>query len=323
MARYKYNPYTGEVAFTSYPLEFPSSSPNPSYLEGRVFYDATEKTLSVYTDSANITLNLGRETQLKVKNESGVTIGNGKAVCVDGYDVDSSLLLVKLCDASLADSVNLIGLATEEILNNATGYITTYGIVHDIDTSGFTEGAQVYVVAGAGGLLTETQPGTPNYIVPVGYVGKADALVGTVFVRSGTNFSAVSTKVDPQEVGSSTLSSTASLTYVDVPDMTLTTKDLGETGKYHISFASSVAASTSAVLLYFRLVIDGVEIPNTEMVLGGLSSSVAATTVVQGATTGVVAGQIIKVQYKVSAGTGYVSRRSFMFEGFPETNVAV
>jgi hypothetical protein len=50
---------------------------NPSYQEGAVFYDKDKHALSYYNEEPDVTVNLGQELLIRVKNETGNTILNG------------------------------------------------------------------------------------------------------------------------------------------------------------------------------------------------------------------------------------------------------
>ena len=56
----------------------------PAYLEGRVFYDNINHALAVFNDEPDITLQVGQENYIRVRNNTGATITNGQVVKILG-----------------------------------------------------------------------------------------------------------------------------------------------------------------------------------------------------------------------------------------------
>jgi predicted RecA/RadA family phage recombinase len=79
----------------------------------------------------------------------------------------------------------VIGVATQNISAGAEGYVTTYGLVHDINTSSWAAGAPLYL--NGGGLLTTTRP-TNGRIVQLGFVVTSNATTGVIYVNPIQNF---------------------------------------------------------------------------------------------------------------------------------------
>lgn len=164
-------------------VDFPAIAP-PTYLEGRVFYDTNNKSFSYYNDEADVTVNIGQENVIRVRNTTGVTITNGQAVYISGAQ-GVNLPLVSLAKADALDTSRCIGLAAHDIENNTNGYITTLGLVGDLNTSAFTAGDPLFLSTTTAGALTATRP-TSGYAVVVGYVTVSNASVGEVKVIPGT-----------------------------------------------------------------------------------------------------------------------------------------
>lgn len=152
----------------------------PAHKEGRVFYDNENKALSVYNDEADITLQLGQEEYLKVRNNTSDVIANGEAVFITGSQ--GTWPEVAPAIASNEPQSHVIGLATHEIGVSSFGYVTTYGIVRDVDTSDFSDGDEVYLSPEISGGLTGVSPIAPNYKVPVGHVIRSHPSNGTILV---------------------------------------------------------------------------------------------------------------------------------------------
>ena len=79
----------------------------------------------------------------------------------------------------------VVGLATHDIESETFGYVTTYGIVRDVNTTGFSDGDELFLDATTSGNLTNVSPTIPNYKVRVGHVIRSHAN-GSILVNVGT-----------------------------------------------------------------------------------------------------------------------------------------
>lgn len=163
-------------------LIFTGSS--PSYTQGKLVYDTTTESLTFYNNDSNVSLQVGQEEWIRVRNVSGSTIANGASVYLNG--ASSGLPTIALAQSNVGTTTVCAGLATEAIANNAIGYVTCIGAVNGIDTSAFTAGQTVYVSSTVAGGLTATAPTAPNYRYRVGIVGVSSATVGTIHVTPST-----------------------------------------------------------------------------------------------------------------------------------------
>lgn len=164
-------------------LTFDITPATPLTTEGTLYWDSTDHTLALKNDVSDVTLQIGQESLIRVRNESGSQIANGKLVYISGTETGGeSRPLVSLAQANSASTAGVMGIATHSISNNSYGYITNFGLVRDIDTSTFTEGDPIYLSAAVAGDFTSTEPVTPNFSKAIGYVIKSDASTGSVLV---------------------------------------------------------------------------------------------------------------------------------------------
>lgn len=152
----------------------------PTHAEGLLWYDSTEKSLSYYNDEADVTINVGQENVIRVRNTTGSTITNGSAVYISGA-TGANLPNISLAQANALATAECIGLVTHDIENNSNGYVTTLGIVRDLDTSAWSAGAELFLSPSVAGGLTSTKP-TSDFCVPVGYVVVSNVSVGEIKV---------------------------------------------------------------------------------------------------------------------------------------------
>ena len=149
-------------------IDFNSTVDNPPYQEGRLFYDNNDNTLSLYVDNPNVTLNLGQEMWVLGVNKTGSIIPNGTVVYLSGAQGNRPKMWPALANNDLG-SADTIGVTTHTVAINQEGYITTEGIVSNIDTSSFKEGEVLYLSPTISGGITDVKPVAPQHLVKIGY----------------------------------------------------------------------------------------------------------------------------------------------------------
>lgn len=145
-----------------------TAAPDPVHVAGRLHWNADEGTLDIDT-SPTSSLQVGYESRINVRNNSGATILNGRAVRITGNVGNQPTI-------SLDDGQgNIRAIATEDILNNANGNVTVFGLVRDLNTSAFAAGSAVY--SSAVGVLTNTVSASGAGIVLDSHVSAGAILV--------------------------------------------------------------------------------------------------------------------------------------------------
>ena len=155
----------------------------PSYLEGRIYYDNVDKSLTVYNNDPNFVLPLGQKEFVKIWNDTGATLEKGKPVYATGFHASSHHhLTVDLADASDPTKFDVIGLVAANIANSDHGYVITRGWLGGIDTSGLTAAERFHLGYSAPGTLVTTSPEYPNYPFDIGYCVVSDATDGFLYI---------------------------------------------------------------------------------------------------------------------------------------------
>ncbi len=149
-------------------IDFNSTIAAPTYQEGRLFYDNVDHTLSLYVDNPNVTLNIGQELWVLGVNKTGSIIPNATVVYLSGAQGNRPKMWPALADSDLG-SADTIGLTTHEVAINQEGYITTEGIVSNVNTSSFVEGQVLYLSPTIPGGITNVKPVAPQHLVKIGY----------------------------------------------------------------------------------------------------------------------------------------------------------
>lgn len=163
-------------------------SPYPSTVPGTVYWDNEDrsKTLAVVMeDSGDIVQDIGEETFYRVK--ATATITKGQVVMFTGsVGASGGLKAAPATGLTAAQTEYIMGVATQNIANNGWGYITWFGEIKGVDTTGgaeaWVDGEILYYNPAVTGGLTKIRPAPPNPIVIVAAVVNA-ASNGILFVR--------------------------------------------------------------------------------------------------------------------------------------------
>ncbi|MCK5607804.1 hypothetical protein KAR91_38330, partial [Candidatus Pacearchaeota archaeon] len=150
-------------------------------VEGRLQWNADDGTLEYGLPGGNVTLQVGQEHVIKVRNTTGATIVDGTPIYFSGSSANRPL--IAKADATDHAKSHVEGLTTEDIGNNSNGYVTLEGLVRDIDTDHLTEGADVWLDPASPGTTTNTRPTAPNSIVKLGHCVVKNATTGVLLVH--------------------------------------------------------------------------------------------------------------------------------------------
>ena len=153
---------------------------------GTTSWNNAELTLDVILNN-NVTLQVGQESLVSCKNTTGSTIVNGKVVMAIGTTGNSGQIIVGLHDGTKANARRVIGIATEDIVNNGLGFVTIQGKVRGLNTTGSTYG-ETWVdgdilYAKANGALTKVEPLDTELKMPIAFVLHSHTN-GTLVVRT-------------------------------------------------------------------------------------------------------------------------------------------
>ena len=153
----------------------------PDHSKGIIAWNDADKTLDLHTDVPDVKLQIGQEMFIRVVNKSGVTLTNGQLVYVSGAQGQRPIgTLASATNAHEAHST--IGMVTADILNNQEGYITTHGLVRDINTTGISEGGIVYL-SNITGNYVNTAPDAPSHETIIGYCIYEHENNGIIFIK--------------------------------------------------------------------------------------------------------------------------------------------
>lgn len=190
------NNITGTSSNTVYVPNIQFDLNAPSTMDvGRMEWNDTDGTVDLRLKGNNVTLQLGQEQLVRVVNKTGSNLLESQYRVVRFRRVDEGGAQGQRPAVVLAqgnndpNSVDTIGIVTENIDNNQEGFITTFGIVRDINTTGslqgetWVDGDVLYLSPFIAGELTNIKPTAPNHTVIMGYVIYAHNNQGKIFVK--------------------------------------------------------------------------------------------------------------------------------------------
>ena len=178
-----------------------ANTSDPSAVSGRTYYDVSENALSYFPETPNmdVTINIGQEGVTRVYNNTGIQINNGQACHLNGSF--NGVATVELAIASgttdTSDtSYEVTGIATHNIPNGTTGFITNIGLVRDLNITGTTPGSAIFLSDQIPGKLVYELPTTnSSRISQIGYVIATGTTTGRILVElSNESVSVLSTK---------------------------------------------------------------------------------------------------------------------------------
>lgn len=140
-----------------------------------------EGTIEVGLKGGEVKLAVGQEEVALCYNGTGSTLSIGQVVYISG--AQGQRPSISLASASSeSSSSKTFGLVTETILNGEEGFVCTFGIVREVNTSAFTEGSALWLST-TSGQISQTMPTAPNHAVFIGYCIKSHASAGQIFVK--------------------------------------------------------------------------------------------------------------------------------------------
>lgn len=174
---------TGGISTADYVIFDTNPSTTPT-TPGTLYWDSADgnQTLSLVMAGGTATQQIGEEQYFRIKASSAIT--NGQVVMFTGTVGASGALTGAPATGLTASTASYVmGIATQDIALNAWGYVTSFGLVRNIDTSAFTAGQILYLNPSVAGGLTATLPLAPAPKVQVCACVYSSASNGSLFIR--------------------------------------------------------------------------------------------------------------------------------------------
>ena len=170
------------LAFDTTPTTVPTAA-------GSLYWDSANgnQTLSLVMANGDAIQQIGEETYFRIRASAAIT--EGQVVMFTGTIGGSGALTGAPASGLTATTASYVmGIATHNLAINDWGYITSFGLVRGIDTTGgaeaWVDGQILYYNPAVAGGLTKTVPVAPNAKIQVcAVVNAASGGSGSVFVR--------------------------------------------------------------------------------------------------------------------------------------------
>lgn len=174
---------TGGIQAPDY-ITFDTTPETVPTAPGSLYWDSADgnQTLSLVMANGDAVQQIGEEQYYRIKASSA--IADGQVVMFSGT-VGASGALTGAPAAGLTASTAsyVMGIATQSMAHNAWGYVTSFGLVRQVNTSAWPAGTILYYDPTVAGGLTSTVPAAPNAKVQVCAVIYQHASNGSLFVR--------------------------------------------------------------------------------------------------------------------------------------------
>lgn len=144
-------------------------------LPGGIGWNADDGAAEI-NQGGGVVLQIGQETQIPVRNTTGATLLNGKVGILTGSSGERPT--ATLASAASVATSKVIGVFTQDILNNQIGKMSTFGLVRAIPLD-FPEGSEVFLDAVLGNIVATPPSGSR---IRIGIVVRSHATNGILFV---------------------------------------------------------------------------------------------------------------------------------------------
>lgn len=162
-------------------------SPLPTDATAKLYYNNEDQFQTLaFQMNGNVVQKIGEEQFFRIKCQGAVT--KGQVVSFAGTVGVSGGLIGKAATGLTAEQSNyILGIAAETGANNDWIFVTYFGEVKGLDTTGgaesWVDGTILYYNPAVTGGLTKNKPTAPNAIAIVAAVVHADASNGILFIR--------------------------------------------------------------------------------------------------------------------------------------------
>jgi hypothetical protein len=124
----------------------------------------------------------------KFKGQAGEALSAGDPVYISG--ISGNTTVVSKADANDASKMPAFGIIDASVSANASCQVLTFGEMHNLDTSAFSEGDELYV-SNTGTLTTTIPSGESSQIQKIAKVTRSHASAGGIFIMGAGRSNAV------------------------------------------------------------------------------------------------------------------------------------
>lgn len=159
---------------------------NPPFQTGRLYYDVNTFDLQYNTIVNGVSMNLGQQLVVKVKNDINTTINKGKLVRIKGgLGINPTITTASWENDS--NSANTLGMMMNTVGHNDFGYVILNGVLSGVSTTGFTAGQTLFL--SSSGDYTNVMPTAPRHTVRLGeVVTVGNSNTGVIFISINNGY---------------------------------------------------------------------------------------------------------------------------------------
>ena len=273
---------------------------------GQLSWNIDEETVDI-TMGDGVVQQVGFETYMRVKNDTGSQIDNGEVVGFVG--VNGEINVAPYIANSSANELYFVGVATHDMPDQDIGPVTLYGKVRGLDTTGpgaetWNVGDILYVSPTTAGLMTNIRPTAPNAVIVVAAVLTVDATDGEIMVRPtiplGLDYGSFDANVDQTLASTNTATPIALQVTLSSNGVTLSNSsrlNVSQSGFYQIDANIQMASSSSsAKTAYFWMRKNGTDVTSTTRAVT-IDINGGFTTVALNYTISLLAGDYIELYW--------------------------
>jgi len=240
--------------------------------QGELSWNSDEETVDI-TMGDGVVQQVGFETYMRVKNDTGSQINNGRVVGFAG--VNGEIKISEYLAAPTAEELYFVGVTTHDMPDQDIGPVTLYGKVRGLDTTGGAEtwsiGDILYASTTVAGGMTNVRPTAPNPVIAIAAVLVVDATEGEIMVRTtvpiGLSYGSFDATVDQTIATINTATPVALQATLSSNGVTLSDSsrlNVVNAGFYQIDANIQIASgSSSAKTVYFWMRKNGTDVPAT------------------------------------------------------------
>lgn len=148
---------------------------------GEIIWDDANGTYALGLKGGNVFLPIGAKEVEIVRNVDSVDFTIGQIINVTGSSGQRVAVKRAIANSDI-NSATVLGVVTEAINQNQTGFVTISGLVTGVNTNSFNEGDVLWLSSTVSGSFTNVKPTAPNHGVMIGYVVKKNNN-GSVYVH--------------------------------------------------------------------------------------------------------------------------------------------
>jgi hypothetical protein len=226
----------------------------------------TENNSLVVSDTNGVINKIGDTLFTRVINETGSTISKGTVVSYT--NTINGLPIANPFNAS-GTAKTFLGVAAQDIANNSTGRVVTWGQLNGFDVSSYAIGTLLYADPLNNGRLTDSEPLPPYANVFIGIVTGSESLLVTPYIQQNNLTYGQFLRTTTQTAAASdtgypivfNLSENSAGIDVGTPASRIITQ---AAGVYEVTYCiHAVTASGSVDTLYVWLEKNGSQVPNS------------------------------------------------------------